>query len=234
MSAVLGRMLGKDTAVRDMRSLAAEARRDPDAMAGLRRGLVEHMLGRMRTPKDALRADTFQRFLGKNAPALSQVLTPEQMNSLHAIALDMKRAAKEVRAPGGGSDTAENLAAKGNYGLERPSILGQLFRNALTSGAIGIAAHLAQGPIMGAISAAGSFLGGSVVQAFRQAGIRRVDDLIREAVLDPELMRALLLKAPKRGNAGSSITLRERLGRLAANNLAISAARDGNTQAAGG
>lgn len=219
--AVLGRMLGRDTAVKDMRQLAREAGGDPNAIAGLRRALVEHMVGRLKTPKDALRADTFQRYLGRNAPALSQVLSPEQMSSLRAIAQDLKRATKDVRAPGGGSDTAENLAARGRYGVGQPSIIGQIVRRAIGSGATGIFTHLLAGPVAGAVSGVASFLGGTVLQAFREAGIRRVDDLVRAAILDPELMRVLLMKAPKKKDAGSSVPLRQALTQLAVNDMLI-------------
>jgi hypothetical protein len=224
VSAVLGRMLNKDTAVRDMRALVAEARRDPDAMAGLRRALVEHMIGKMKTPKDALRADTFQRFLGKNAPALQQVLDPQQMQSLRAIAADLKRASRDTRAPGGGSDTAENLAAKKQYGMEKPSILGQIIRRSLGSAAVGVATHALHGPLAGFLSSIGSFLGAGVIQSFRDAGLRRVDDLIREAVLNPDLMKALLMKAPKRGDTGSALTVRERLANIATSTIAVNLA----------
>lgn len=225
VSAVIGRMLGRDTAVKDMRSLVAEARNSPAAMAGLRRAVVDHMVSRLKTPKDALRSDTFQRYLGKNAPALSQVLTPEQMGSLRAIALDLKRASKDVRAPGGGSDTAENTAAMKRAGLtgDQPSIMGQIVRRALASGALGWLAHALQGPIVGAASGVASFLGGTVLQALRARGIAKVDDLVREAILDPELMRKLLAKAPKRSETGSADALRRWLGQNAFNSLLTNA-----------
>jgi hypothetical protein len=40
-------------------------------------------------------------------------------------------------------------------------------------------------------------VGTEVVQALRRAGIDRVDQLITEAMLNPDIGRRLLLKAPK-------------------------------------
>lgn len=221
VAATLGAMLGKQESVRSMRELATDARTSPDAMAGLQRALVDYMIGRLKTPKDALRADTFQRFLGKNAPALSEVLTPEQMQNLHALALDVKRASRDVRAPGGGPDTAENLANFKRFGIEAPSILTQVVRRFLTSGAVGLVTHAFHGPVWGAVSFAGSVLGGTVIQALRQAGITKVEELIREAMLNPELMRALLMKAPKHKSAASVVRLRHVLAKLAARQMAL-------------
>jgi hypothetical protein len=225
VSAKIGSMLNRQDAVKSMRQLAGEAAGDPNALEGLRRAVVEHMLSRLKTPKDSLRADTFQRYIGRNAPALAEVLTPEQMAGLRAIAQDLKRASKDVRAPGGGSDTVENLAARQKYVHDKPSILSTIIRQGIGSVATGVASHFIFGPLAGVASWLGQTLGGTVLQSMRAAGIQRIDDLIKEAILDPELMKALLMKAPKVKERGSAITLRQRLENIAAMNLALSAAQ---------
>lgn len=221
VAATIGSMLNRSDAVKAMRDLAKEAAGDPNALEGLRRAVVDHMLTRLKTPKDALRPDTFQRFLGKNAPALAQVLTPEQMSSLRAIAQDLKRASRDVRAPGGGSDTAENLAARGKYLHDKPSIIQTMIQQSIGSVATHAAASFFAPGLTNAMTWVAQTLGGTVLQSMRSAGIKRVDDLIKEAILDPELMKALLMKAPKAKNRGSALTLSQKLGNIAAMNLAL-------------
>lgn len=225
VSAAIGSMLNRQDAVKAMRELAAGAAKDPEALEGLRRAVVDHMLARLKTPKDALRADTFQRFLGKNAPALSQVLTPQQMSGMRAIAQDLKRASKDVRAPGGGSDTAENLAAQRKYLHDTPTIAQSLIMQMVGSTATHLAANFVAPGVGSFMTWAAQTLGGTVVQRMREAGITKIDGLIREALLDPDLMKALLMKAPKKPNTGSAITLGQKLSNIAAMNLALSAAQ---------
>jgi hypothetical protein len=195
-----------------MRELVSAAKRDPAALGGLRSAVVQHMLNQLKSSKDTLTNATFQRYLGRHAAALHEVLTPEQMSGLRAIAQDLKRASKETRAPGGGSDTAQNLASFKRYmgGSLMSMIVKRALSIAATStglGAVGFMLH----PIAGAVSFGGSVL----VQAAREAGLERVQDLLREAVLNPDLMEALLKEAPKKPNKGSAITLAHRLGQVA-------------------
>lgn len=50
------------------------------------------------------------------------------------------------------------------------------------------------GAPLGFIGALAGTAGATVASALREAGIRKTDDLIREAMLDPELTRHLLMK----------------------------------------
>jgi hypothetical protein len=48
----------------------------------------------------------------------------------------------------------------------------------------------------------------------REAGLSKVDDLVKQAMLDPQLARALLMRAPERPNSGSAMKLAQQLRRL--------------------
>jgi hypothetical protein len=75
----------------------------------------------------------------------------------------------------------------------QPSILLRL----LSQGAGAAATWITTGsPIWG-------WLGVKTIGAFRDAGMKRVDDVLREAMLNPELARALLEKAPRDPDMGS-------------------------------
>lgn len=221
VSRAIGTMLNGAGAVKAMRELVAEAKADPEAMAGLQRAVVDHLTSKFRTPKDALSADAFQKYIGRNTPALSQVLDPEQINAIHAIAKDLKRATKDVRSPGGGSDTAENLGDRARFGIDQPSIWKALLQRA-AAGAPGAVVGL----LHSHIASLAGFLGGAVLQHMRAAGIKTVADLVHEAMLDPDLMRELLRKAPKKPGTGSAISLSRILANSARRAMVLGAGID--------
>lgn len=218
VTAAVGSLLGSKNSVRAMRELVGTARNNPDALAGLRRAVVEHMQSRLTTSKEAISPAMFLRYLGRNHQALAQVLTPEQINSLRALGQELKRFSRDVRAPGGGSHTAERRAADRRHLPEKPSLFRKLIVDTGLGGGIGAALHLfgPGSPMLTAASAVASALGSHAIQSAREAGLRRVNDLIQEALLDPELMKALLAKAPKKANTGSHVTLTQRLAKIAA------------------
>lgn len=228
VASTVGGMLGGKNSVEQMRELAGSVRRNPEALAGLRRAIIEHMMSRLTTSKDVISGAQFLRFIGRNSPALSQVFTPDQMNALRALAQDIKRATKDVRAPGGGSDTLENLTGQSRYGEERPSLLRKFLVDSGLGAGIGGALHIFNpgSPLINAAAGVVSALGSHAIQSAREAGLRRVHELVQEAVLDPELMKALLAKAPNKANKGSHVTLVERLGRVGALAGVMSAGAD--------
>jgi hypothetical protein len=69
-------------------------------------------------------------------------------------------------------------------------------------------------------------LGARAVSALRDAGISHVDDLVKEAMLNPDLARALLQKVPAPSDKGAI----ERIVR-AAKQVAIAGPTIGSTQA---
>ena len=124
----IGTMLGKRDSGSPCVSWRRRRRAIPDAEAGLQSALAQHLIDRMVTPKGAFRPDTFQRYISQNWPAMREVFSPEQMNTIRAIAADLKREAQSFVAPGGGSNTAENLAAARRYGVEQPTLMGKRWR----------------------------------------------------------------------------------------------------------
>lgn len=217
-------MLGKDDAAKAMRELATQAAKDPDALEGLRRGTVEAITRQATLSKGALSADKFVKFVEKNSRALAQVLTPEQMQSVYAIRDDLRRAARSPLAPGGGSQTAELTAAQRRFNRDSPTLLGAILHNVAASSAAGALTHVVFGSLPHSIATgiSSSVLGGAM-QALRANGLRRVDQLIQQAMLEPEVMRRLLAMAPKTKDAASVRALREVLWRQAEKTGAITA-----------
>lgn len=212
----VGSLFGRNDSVQQMRSLAHEAAHSPDAMTGLRRAIVEHMESKLisnteaaTTGRNLLKADAFQTFLGKNFTALRQVFSDSELNSMRAIAQDLKRANRSIASSKlpGQSNTAQDLAAMQANNLGS-SLLGKIFTHVVGTGAGFLGGA-------GPIGAAAGFLGSHVLVGMREAGIRNVEDLIRDAMLNPDLAKSLMMKAPKRAGTGSELTLGSRLRGLA-------------------
>ena len=198
--AIVGRILRSNTAEATMRDLARRSAGDPVARAGLQKAVVEHILGDLRSNAEAgdtgvrqLKADAFQTFVRKASPALRQIFKPDQVKAIEDVAADIQRTQRSVigtKLPGG-SNTAQDLAAGVKHGGGHPSMVGVL----MWSEAAGEAAQHAGGPLGKALG----MVAVPMLNAMRQQGIRRVDDLVTEAMLHPELARALLAKVPGGG-----------------------------------
>lgn len=180
-----------------MRQLANEVKGNPDAMVGLRKAIADHILQRFKSTTEAatsgqevLRASDLQNFMRTAEPALREVFTEAEVEAMKAVASDIMRANRSrdaVRLPGQ-SNTPQDLLARESYNHE-PSWLHRLLG--------------AAGPAIGATAATGSAgvgLGagivGNAVVAARKAGLEKVDDIISDAMLNPE-RAALLLAKPR-------------------------------------
>jgi ddrB-like ParB superfamily domain len=212
----VGKILAQKDAVKSMRQLAAETKNDPAAREGLRRAVVDAISNRFISNTEAattgqglIRSDQFQTFIRNNRAALGQVFDDREIGSLQAIAQDLQRSNRStvaVKVPGQ-SNTAQDQDAL------RSSIMSGLIRHGLH-----IASGIGLGVPTGFLGSAAGAVGGIVLSAMREAGMRRIDDLIREAMLDPELARRLLMKhAP--GSKTQELSLANYLRRNAAATL---------------
>ncbi len=180
-----------------MKGLVDAVRKDPDAVVGLRQAVVDYMAKKFisntevaTSGQGGIKADAFQTFVRNNEPALRQVFAPAEMDTLKAIAEDIriaKRSQNAVRLPGG-SNTAQDTAALG----KQSSILNKLWQERIGGAGAFAGWHIGGGPV-GAIA---GFLGFRAIEALRDAGIANVDQLVAKAMLDPVLARRLLDKAP--------------------------------------
>lgn len=210
---IVGGIFEKQDAVQQMRKLANETAGNKDAREGLRKAIADHIQTKFISNTEAatseqklIRSDQFQTFVRKNAEALRAVFKPQEVNLLERMADDLSRANRSivsVKIPGG-SDTAQNLA---EMVKQKRSLLSHL----LTPQALGGAGAL--GAMTGFSTGGLSLLGAAGVQALRNAGIVKVDTLIRDAMLNPDLARSLLKPVAER--AGPSISLRQALARVA-------------------
>jgi hypothetical protein len=191
----VGQVLNGSEPAKNMLALAKATAGDPQARAGLRQAVADFIQQSLIGNTEAgtsgvtlIKADQFQTFMKKAKPALRLIFDQDEVSNLEAIAADIQRAKRSENAVrlAGGSNTAQDLigATKGRSN----SLLDRLVTAA--GGLVGLEAHGWAGALAGLV-------GTEVVQALRRAGIDRVDQLITEAMLNPDIGRRLLLKAPK-------------------------------------
>lgn len=215
----VGAIFGRQNGVQEMRDLASRARATPEGIAGLRKAIADHINTKLMTNAEAaasgtnlISANAFQNFVKQNRDTLRQVFTPQEVEMMGRIAQDITRANRSVTAiklPGG-SNTPQDLAAQARR--ERPnSLLAQLLRLKDAAGPVGGAAAG-----FFTLGAPGIPLGAAAgwANAARQAGLEKVDDLVKQALLDPALARTLLKEAPVKMDRGPWLELSRQLGRL--------------------
>jgi len=223
----VGTILESGTGPTEMKRLAARVAGNAPAKAGLRRAVVDHITEKLTSATEVgtsgvkgINSAQFQKYVVSHDAALRAVLTPEEMTGLHDLAADLMRSNRSVQAVKlkGGSNTTQDVHAVGKYGGH------QSMFHALVSG---VAGHT-----LGAIGGGGAGfallgpLGGlagatiaPVIGALRAQGLRKIDDLVTDALLNPEKMRILLSKVPE--NKGAAITLANRLLRAGGRGVVI-------------
>ena len=201
--AAIASLVRSKTAQVDARSLVQMAARDPDALQGIRRATVDWLLNRVRSAAEAgttgeaqlrtaaltkvMQDDKIQRVLG-------EVLTPEQRGVLRGVAESAALEARSYSATAirGSPGTAADIHALAHE-PHSPSMLTQIAIAELGGQALEHAAS-ATGP-WGLALRASSYVGTIAYNAMRAAGLKNVEDLTAQAVLQPELGRYLMQRA---------------------------------------
>ncbi|MDR3487099.1 MAG: hypothetical protein P4M05_19605 [Bradyrhizobium sp.] len=169
-----------------MRSLVQSVSENPAALAGLRRAGVDYLLRTYSSADGTLSGARLAKFVRDNNDVLRELYPAEQVSTINAIARDLEansrwRTETAIKA---GSDTAKNLKPMLEKALEE----GKRHVSIMSAA---VAGFLAGGP-KGALTGGMLYL----INSLRSAGIRKVDDLYREALLDPKVARALIQKMP--------------------------------------
>jgi hypothetical protein len=234
IAANVGAILGGKNAVRDMGTLVAQLRGNPDAMEGLRKAIADHITRNFISNTEAgtsgvalMKSDDFQTFMKKNGAVLEQVFSPEQMSSMRSVAADLQRANRSVTAVKlpGGSNTPQDVAGM-LKNQNSTSLLGRL----VSEGAATVGGFLSHG-LPGAIALE---VPTRIVNALRSVGYTKVDDLVKRAMLDPAFAKVLLSRVPpKYGDAWQSAMAR-RIMQVSAANVAAVQGQPTQQQKAGG
>lgn len=194
---VVGGILSKPVgAVDAMRDLALRARGNPQATQGLRQAVMDHITEEFINNKDKIRADRFQTFMRDKADALGQVLKPNEIANMRAVADDLKHTSADVPVHGAGPATARrNWQVGRGYSKSNLRVILDI--------AGGMIGHATLSPVVGpyAASAAGT-MAAEGVQMTRNAAIQNIDKVLTKAFTDTpyrqELLRSGSLESAKK------------------------------------
>ncbi|MFG1341372.1 hypothetical protein [Xanthobacter autotrophicus] len=211
----IGGIFSRQDAVQQMNRLARETAGSEEARQGLRKAMADYVHLRFigntegaTSGADMMRSDAFQQFLRQSVPALKTVLSGPEIMTLHAIAADLKRSNRSVAAVKlpGQSNTVQDALAVGQAGGAQ-SWLSRLLSPGALASAGAAAGSMASGGLGAAAGAGGGAHLGRVIEAMRQAGLASVDDIVKDALLNPDRARALLAKVPDAPTRGQAISL---------------------------
>jgi hypothetical protein len=196
--------------VADFREISRLVKDDPDAKAGLQRAVADHVSRRFignteagTTGVGTLKSDAFQTFMKTNRAALGQIFTPQQIRSMDMVAADLQRSNRSIASTKipGQSNTVQDLSILGNI--------------ALSAGGGG-AMYFVGGGTAGVLAGLGAGAARILGSRMKAAGIEKTDQLVTEALLNPEIARTLLLKPNPANRPYIARRLRTSIGRLAA------------------
>ncbi|MFG1223839.1 hypothetical protein [Xanthobacter wiegelii] len=234
VSKIIGGIFSRQDAVQQMARLARETAGNEEARNGLRKAVADYINLRFigntegaASGTDMMRSDAFQQFLRQNVPALKQVLSGPEIMTLQAVAADLKRSNRSlaaVKLPGG-SNTTQDMNAVAKAGGAQSWLARILSPGALAS-AGAAAGSMTAGGIGAAAGAGGGAQLGRVIEAMRQAGLQSVDDIVRDALLNPERARALLAQVKGEPTTGQAISLARVYMRAAASGAPSPTAED--------
>lgn len=193
--------MARPNGVDSMRNLMARLADDEDAVDGLRRTVLDYIMkrtGRKGAGEiESLHPQTFKNFVFDNKAALSEIYTPDQMKAINNISEDIIEYQKWVDAdklPGTPQTAADLIAGMAKRANERPlPSTGQAMMEGFALGA-GFGS-IGTGVKVAASSGAANWVL-KAIRKIRGEGMQKVDDLLREAMLDPKLAAELLKPAP--------------------------------------
>lgn len=186
-----------------MRALVQQASSNPETLQGLRASGIDWMMRQFSnaaegpgTDEPTLSSAKFQRFVRDNKATLSELYPPETVNAMQAVSADLARADRSVTAtrikgsPGTAKDVMKFTAKRQHPTSEQ-----------IATWEIGLEAlrQLHEGNVLGAGKELGALLIGKKaldkVKSMRAAGIENVQDMVKDALLNPERAKYYLAKA---------------------------------------
>lgn len=196
------------------------------AREGLRKAVVDHMMNRFVGNTEAatsgvgtIKSDQFQTFVSRNRPALEAAgFSKPELDAMDNIAADVRnsnRSLNAVRIPGQSNTAQDVLAAR--PGMSAPHTI----LHVLLATIPGAGGYLAGGLTAGLAGAVLAPIATTTIQILRQNGIKQADELLRSALLDPQLAKTLMLKATPGNMRLANASLAARFRRAAVTNAVM-------------
>jgi hypothetical protein len=223
---VVGSIFGRKDSAREMAKLRMATQGNPEALEGLRKAVVDFIVKKFVSNTEAatsgvgtIKSDAFQTFMRESESTLTAAgFKPHEIATMKRVAADLRQANRSITAvklPGGSNTTQDVLATKAN----EPA-LSMFVKILLASGATGVGSTVLGGAFVGVPATLAAALFG----VLRQHGIRKIDDLVREALLNPDLAHTLMAKVKPAATKQATVSLTQRLARSAvAGTMAVTA-----------
>ncbi|HVM81247.1 MAG TPA: hypothetical protein VMU06_19660 [Stellaceae bacterium] len=211
-SEAVARLFGKVNAPSKFAALKVEMADNPDAFAGLQRAVADYiaekftgtrLVGNSEVPN--IRSASFQNFVKAERPSLRVVFGEDGVKRIEAIVADLQRADRSISGTklAGGSNTAQDMigairrlaAGVGDKPWLQYLVaegVGQAFERAAEAGA---GTHGFTGLLLNGAGVGATLL----VNHFRSAGLKTIDQLVSEAMVNPAVARDLVAKAASAG-----------------------------------
>lgn len=207
VSRTVGEMLGSKRATTMITQLRAQLGNNQAAVDGVKQAVADHIMDHFVSQREIgtggqgmVKAEAFKQFLLKNREALGQFFSPSDLNAWDRLADFINKTARSETAIkiGVGSETGQLQKLVGS-GKEAHSTIMQIVRHAwapASSTAIGATAGAAAGETaIGLLGGVGLGIGLAAVRALRMQGMAGFDDLMREALLHPQVAHVLMARA---------------------------------------
>ena len=193
------------------RELYGLVKDNPDALAGLRRGVIDNLDRKFNfdpTASDPIKSKAFRDYMDQHRDAVKIIFGGQGAQNIDMVEAMLNRIAKAQQKEATlGSNTAQKaLGAVGHGAIEGGRTAMFMFlAEELMHNASSLMGH--GGITQSAMRLAG--LGaGYYLSQLRRAGIRTMNDLGREMMLNPELTRTLMQKVPAEGAASGIVQRR--------------------------
>ena len=223
----IGAIFGRQDAALQMTRLRLAIGGDKDALEGLKKAVVDHMVDHFVSNTEAgtselgaLKSDQLQNFITRNKSALRAAgFDDNAISTMEAVSADLQQANRSltaVKIPGQ-SNTAQDLTAV-KAGESPSTMLAKVTGRVAGPALLGIALHLAGG---GLVAGIGTAIGAGLISAMRQSGLKTVNDIVKDALLNPERARMLMVKATPQNVRANTMLLSHMYGRAAVTNSAM-------------
>jgi hypothetical protein len=136
----------------------------------------------------------FAKMLKEKRAILEELFTPEQMDTMDAIARDMQMSERSVLATRDRTNPSGSARSVKQHIGEAASELGEksLYAIALSS----LVSAYETGGMFGVVKLAPWMIAGNTAKSMRAKGVASINDVVKQAILDPQFARELLRKVP--------------------------------------
>jgi len=184
------------------RELYGLVKDNPDALAGLRRGVIDNLDRKFNldpTASDPIKSKAFRDYIDQHRDAMKIIFSGQGAQNIDMVEAMLNRIARAKQAEATlGSNTAQKVLGSISHGGGKLAEGGRMALFAILGEHLmsNAASMLGHEGLVGIGASAAGLAGGAYLSMLRRAGISTMNDLGREMMLNPELTWSLMQKVP--------------------------------------